>query len=154
MPPYPGLAGSKIPTNNDIPLSLPVGARVFLFGTRINAALPSGDDNIAYEEVPAGTASIPICLAVTRGDAAPMLCVEINFDSAPGVFEIDLQEADTAADAFYSLPLAAAYTVNQVNAATFIWRVDLSPTGGKFFRVYLKTLTNDADLIVKATRLA
>ncbi len=84
----------------------------------------------------------------------PMVTVELHFSGAPGVFELDIQEADTDADAFYILPSAAAYTVSAVNATTQNARADLSPTGGKFLRVFMKTLTNAVNCWVKITRLA
>ncbi len=117
---------------------------------------PLDDSNVTYEEVPAGTASIAVSLVGGVDSHGPMsFSVQVQFDSAPGTFEIDVQEADTEADAFYITMSGAAYTISAVNATKNIARADFSaPGGAKFMRVFVKTLTNDADLIVKFTRLS
>ncbi len=159
MPAYPGVAGATVPAVTGVPVvGLYPGQSCFLFGvpTSTTPPIPPLDDsNITYEEVPAGTASIAVSLAGgvdSHGPAA--VAVQIQFDSAPGTFEIDVQEADTDADAFYVTMSATAYQITSVNATTFIARADFSPTGGKFMRLFVKALANDADLIAKLTRLA
>jgi hypothetical protein len=133
-----------------------------MFGTVPAANAGGADDALVVGEEVGGAAlptplyaSVPICITPpAQGGPPPMVCFEIGFDGAPGVFELDIQEADTDADAFYITPTNAAYTVTAVVAATNKARVDLQPTGGKFMRVLLKTLTNDVEITVKATRLA
>lgn len=155
---YPGVVGATVPVSSNIsPIMLAKGESCYVWGVLAASAtqLPINESNVAVEEVAAGTASLAVGLA--GGEPAgppPMVTVEIHFDSAPGTFEVDVQEADTDADAFYILPSATAYTINAVNAVTQNVRVDLSPTGGKFMRLYMKTLTNDADCWAKVTRLA
>lgn len=145
------------------PTDLKAGDSAWLFGIVPAANAGGADDALILGEQPAaGTASIPISISVpTQGGPPPMITFEFSFyatgtlvPAAPGVFEIDIQEADTDADAFYILPAAAAYTVNAVVAATQKARVDLSPTGGKLMRILLKTRTNAVDLVAKASRLA
>jgi hypothetical protein len=157
MPPYPGAPGAIVPVaSNQSPIALQKGESCYVWGVLAAGAtqLPVNEGNVAVEEVAAGSASIAVCLESMAGDTAPGVMIEIHFDSTPGVFEVDIQEADTDADAFYILPTNTAYTINVVNAVTFNVRVDLAPTGGKFMRLFMKTLPNDADVWAKITRLA
>lgn len=155
---YPGVGGAIVPVQSNLsPLQLQKGESTYVWGVLSASAtqLPINEGNVAVEEVAQGTASLAVNIADgAPGNGPPMICVEIHFDSTPGVFEIDIQEADTDADAFYITPTAAAYTVTTVNATTFNVRVDLSPTGGKFMRLFMKTEPNDSDVWAKITRLA
>jgi hypothetical protein len=158
MPLYPGALGATAPvTSNISPIALQKGESCYVWGTLAAGAtqLPVNDTNVAVEEVAAGTASIAVNLqAGFEGMPPPMVCIEVHFDSTPGVAEIDVQEADTDADAFYITPVAAAYTLVPTTVSPFNNRIDLSPTGGKFMRLFMKTLPNDADVWAKITRLA
>lgn len=155
---YPGVTGAIVPVQSNLsPIALSKGDSAYVWGVLAAGAtqLPINESNVAVEEIAAGTASLAVVLTAGEpGSPPPMVCIEIHFDSTPGVFEVDIQEADTDADAFYTTPTNAAYTVNAVNATTFNVRVDLSPTGGKFMRLFMKTLPNDADVWAKVTRLA
>ena len=158
MPLYPGVAGATVPVKSNLsPVSLTKGESVYVFGKLAATAtqLPVNETNLAQETILAGQASIAVCLdALEPGSPPPMICVEVLFSGAPGTFELDVQEADTDADAFYILPTNAAYKINAVNATTQAARSDLSPTGGKFMRVLMLTLTNAVNGQVKLTRLA
>jgi hypothetical protein len=158
MPAYPGAGGATAPVASNLsPIALQKGESCYVFGKLAAGAtqLPVNEGNVAGETLVSGAISIAVCLQPGfEGQPAPMVTVEGIFSAAPGSFEVDIQEADTEADAFYILPSAAAYTVTAVNAATQAFRVDLSPTGGKFLRVYLKTLTNAVKFTCKVTRLA
>lgn len=158
MPNYPGAAASKVSVISNIsPLALSQpGDAAYLFGTLSAGAtqLPITDSTVTGETPALGTASIAVTLPSRDTPGVPLISLEGFFSAAPGVFEIDIQEADTDADGLYILPSAAAYTVTAVNATTQAFRVDLSPTGGKFMRVLLKTRTNAVSLVLKATRLA
>jgi hypothetical protein len=155
---YPGATNAIVPViSNASPIALQKGESCYVWGVLAAGAtqLPINEGNVAVEEVAQGTASIAVNLQPGfEGMPPPMVCIEIHFDSTPGVFEVDVQEADTDADAFYILPAAAAYTISAVNAVTFNVRVDLSPTGGKFMRLFMKTEPNDSDCWAKITRLA
>ena len=158
MPLYPGVTLAAIPVaSNASPIALQKGESCYVFGKLSTTAtqLPVNDNNVAMETIVAGQSSIAVNLqAGSEVMPPPMVTVEIRFSAAPGTFEVDIQEADTDADAFYVLPTATAYTVNTVNATTQVVRVDLSPTGGKFMRLYVKTLTNAVNMTAKVTRLA
>ena len=157
MPAYPGVSGATVPVaSNASPIALQKGEYAYVFGVLASGAtqLPINDTNVASETQVAPVASIAVNLQGQFGDPPPMVTVELHFDAAPGAFEVDIQEADTDADAFYILPGATAYTINVVVAATNNARVDLSPTGGKFMRLLLKTLTNAVKVRAKITRLA
>lgn len=156
-PVYPGAPGSfKIATYNNSPIALQKGEHQYVWGLpdSTETQLPIRDNHLALETILAGQASIAVNLQAQAGDPPPMVCVEIRFSAAPGVFEIDIQEADTDADGFFITPSNSAYTVNAVNAVTFVVRVDLSPTGGKFLRLYMKALANAVNVSAKITRLA
>jgi hypothetical protein len=158
MPLYPGVAGSTVPVASNVsPIALQKGESAFVFGKLPTTAtqLPVSDGNVADETILAGQASIAVNLQPGfEGMPPPMVTVELRFSGAPGAFEVDIQEADTDADAFYITPSNAAYTVTAVVAATGIFRVDLSPTGGKFMRLFMKTLTNGVNCRAKITRMA
>lgn len=175
---YYGLSGSSVrgvgAVTGAYPLGRPLGAiecptdlkpgdSCWLFG-KVPAANAGGADDalILGEQPAAGTSSIPICITPPpQGGPPPMVTFEFSFYATgtlvpadPGVFEIDIQEADTDADAFYILPTNATYKVTVVVAVTFKARADFSPTGGKLMRVKLVTRTNGVDLAAKASRIA
>lgn len=58
---------------------------------------------------------------------------------------------DTDADADYVTPTNATFQITAVNAITFIARADMSPTGGRFIRFLMKTLTNAVGVVAKLT---
>ena len=131
------------------------GGWAYVFGLPLTTPPSIGPSNILAEKVVAGEASLAVCLGLGQpGNPPPMVSVEVHFAANPGVFEIDVQEADTDADAFYLTPSAAAYTFSAVNGVTFNGRVDLPSTGGKFMRLFMKTITNNVNCWAKITRLA
>jgi hypothetical protein len=131
------------------------GGKIYVWGLPATTPPSISDRNLAVEEVAAGTASMSVCLATGTGfNSPPMVCIEIHFDSDPGVAEIDIQEAESDADAYYITPAAAAYTVVPTRTGNINTRVDLSPTGGGFLRLFMKTLPNDADCWASIRRLA
>lgn len=153
MPAYPGVAGATVPVNSNLsPIALDRGESCHVFSTvGVHATqLPA---NANDETILAGTASIAVCLNPVDAAPLPMVCIELHFSAAPGAFELDIQEADTDADAWYITPSNSAYTVTAVNSNNNA-RVDLAPTGGRFMRVFMKTLTNVVNTRVKLTRLA
>ncbi len=155
MPAYPGPQGSKVALQPPQAPSIMPGDTVFAFGTATDANNRVSDQNVTAEAPVSGTASIAVCLSGAQmSSPPPMVTVELNFASTPGVAEVDIQEADTDGDAFYITPTNSAYTIVPTTTAPFITRVDLSPTGGKFLRLYVKTSPNTAKLIAKITRLA
>ncbi len=156
MPPYHGAANSFTPSGPGGPFAsvLRRGQSAYLFGLPTKTPPIISDANLTLETVAAGTASIPLCIASGEpSNSPPMITVELRFSGAPGAFELDVQEADTDADGFYVTPSAVAYQVTAVDANQ-VARVDLSPTGGKFLRVLMKTLTNAVNTSVKVSRLA
>jgi len=162
---YPGVAGGTVPVNSPIsPIALSKGDSTYVWGV-LNATatqLPINDNNVIGEEVAVGTASLAVVLSAGEpGSPPPMACIEVASvvppgltPAAPGTFEIDVQEADTDCDAAYIQPSNTVYAITVVVAATDRARVDLSPTGGKFMRLFLKTMANDVDWVAKITRLA
>lgn len=83
-------------------------------------------------------------VAVSRqNEGEPGITVELQFSANPGVFEIDLQEADTDATNFY-LNVASAV----INAATqgadskYYARFDAASFAGQFARLFVKTWPN------------
>ncbi len=167
MAQYPGASGATAPAKSNIsPIALHQSESHYVFGKLASGAtqLPIQDGNVAGEATGVlPYASVAVNLQMSNVNAQPMVCIEVAFvlattglPSAPGAFEVDIQEADTDADAAYFTPTNANYTINTVNATSQRVRVDLSPTGGKFMRLSVKTLTNAAtvNILGKITRLA
>jgi len=165
MPNYPGTSGSSTlmtaPIALAVPSALMPGDSTYLFGIVPAANARGSDATIRGEQPGVPQASMAICLAAMGAISPPTICFEISFyatgtliPAAPGAFEIDLQEADTDADAFYIMPAATPYKITTVIAATQKARVDLSPTGGRFLRALLVSRANAVDVVVKVTRLA
>lgn len=158
MPLYPGAVNATAPVASNVsPIALQKGESCFVFGKLPSGAtqLPVSDGNVADETILSGQASIVVNLQPSETNSPPMVCIEGHFSGAPGTIEIDIQESDTDADAFYIMPTAStAYKVTAVNATTQNFRVDLSPTGGKFMRILAVTITNAVNFRCKITRLA
>lgn len=156
MPNYPGAGAATVPVaSNASPIALSKGDSQYLFGILAAGAtqLPVNESNVAGESPAPPQASIAVHLMPQDSGPPPMVTIEGRFSGAPGAFNVQIQEADTDADAFYITPSNAAYTVTAVTA-TNIFRVDLSPTGGKFLRVLLSARANAVSFTCKATRLA
>lgn len=156
MPPYPGVALATVPVaSNASPIQLQKGESCYLVGKLAAGAtqLPVNDQNVAGENF-AG-ASIAVNLQPgSESMPPPMVTLEFHFAAAPGAGEsFAIQEADTDADAYYITPTNSAYTVATFNA-NGVARVDLSPTGGKFLRIFRTVGANNLSCTVKATRLA
>lgn len=156
MPPYPGLL------NDDTPLSYPFtgnpprltpapqglsrGGFTWLFGiVSVPQVLPAFE-NILIANLPlAGQRA-----SVQIGNALPLesISIEVEFNGAPGAFEIDFQDADTDCDAaFQAIPNAKITLVSAQNYARF----ELNPFTGKFIRPLFKSLTNQVGLRLKVT---
>lgn len=87
-------------------------------------------------------ASIAVALAPPRSlDTPQTISVSGFFDIAPGVFEIDWQEADTDADGLY---VANSTLINAVNANQAFHVI--IQVKSKFGRAFVKTLPNNAKL--------
>jgi hypothetical protein len=160
MPSYPGTSGTFVPAASNLsPIALQKGESAYVLGVLASTAtqLPVNEGNVAFEAAPAvaSQASIAVNLQPTEGASPPpMVTVEIRYNGAPGASEqIEIQEADTDADAWFITPTNAAYTVTSFNANN-VARVDLSPTGGKFMRVKRTKGANAVGCTVKITRLA
>jgi len=100
------------------------------------------------EAIVAGQASEPVCLKPGY-TAGQVVSVEILFSAAPGAFEIDMQDADTEADAWYQNIVGGQ--ISAVNAITFVARAEIT-VKGKFLRALVKTLTNAVNVTVRVTR--
>jgi hypothetical protein len=157
MPNYPGAPGAFVPVaSNASPINLQKGESCYVFGKLAAGAtqLPVDDHNVAQEAVVASQASIAVNLQPSESNSPPMVSVEGRFSAAPGSFSVQVQEADTDADGYYITPTNANYTVTAVGATNQAFRIDLSPTGGKFMRILLASLTNAVNFSCKLTRLA
>lgn len=162
MPFYPGVLGATVPVqSNASPIALQKGESAFVFGKLATGAtqLPVNDGNVVGETVVATNISIAVELQPEDANAVSGITWEFNFSAAPGSFELDIQEADTDADAFYVLPSSAVnansalYKVTAVITTTAV-RVDLPGPLSKYQRVKVVTLTNAVTLTAKATRAA
>lgn len=156
MPNYPGAANATASVKSNLsPIGLSKGDSQYVFGVLAAGAtqLPVNDGNVAGEQPAAPQASIAVQLQPQDGGPPPMITVEGAFSGAPGAFNVQIQEADTDADAFYITPANASYTITAVSSQN-TFRVDLSPTGGKFVRVLLSSRGNAVNFTCKITRLA
>src|SRR5713226_4700007 len=122
MPNYPGALLATVPAASNLsPLALDKGSYAYLFGVLKPGAtqLPVEDRNVGGEALSAlvPVASIAALLApASEAAPPPMVAVEIAFSGDPGTFNLQIQEADTDADAFYITPATAVYTVTAVTA--------------------------------------
>lgn len=161
---YPGASGATVPVASSLSgQSLEKGDSIYLFGVLAAGAtqLPINDTNAGYEAASALAIQPSISVNI-QGAAevqpAPGISVEISFPSAPGAGEsIAIQEADTDADAFYTTPTNATYTIGTFTTSAsgvVVARGDFIPTGGKFMRAQRTKGANAVGCKVKFSRLA
>lgn len=162
MPNYPGVANATTPVaSNASPIALQKGESAYVFGVLASGAtqLPVNDNNVAAEAQIAGAISIAVNLTAQMGDPPQAVAWEFRFSGAPGTFELDIQEADTDADAFYVLPSSAVnansalYKVT-ATIANNIARVEIPGPLSKFQRVKIVSLQNAVSITAKVTRAA
>jgi hypothetical protein len=162
MPNYPGAAGATTPVaSNASPIALQKGESAYVFGVLAASAtqLPVNDGNVAMETQAVGAVSIAVNLQTQATDPPAGVAWEIRFSGAPGTFEIDIQEADTDADAFYVLPSSAVnansalYKITAV-IANNVARVEIPGPLSKFQRAKIVALGNAVNVSIKATRAA
>lgn len=157
---YPGVANATVPSYpvpQNLPRGIGPGDSIYLFGLQSAAdkSIPISDANVVGETPTPPQASIAAGMPPTASfqPAQPAISVEIRFAGAPGAFNVQIQEADTDADAFYITPSNAAYTMTVVNAQN-IARADLTTGAGKFIRILLSSRTNPVAMTAKVTRVA
>jgi hypothetical protein len=155
MPTYPGVGNSLTWVgNNTSGIALQKGESLYLFGVLAAGAtqLPVNESNVTFETVAAGQASISIDLQGMMGDPNAVVGIELVFSGAPGIFNAQIQLADTDADGYYATPGDPNYTITSVNANQ-VAQVNVTP-GKRFLRLLMSTLTNAVNTRVKATRAA
>jgi hypothetical protein len=156
MPPYPGLLNDDTPLTSPFtgtpprltpaPQGLSRGGFTWLFGIVSVPQVPAAFELGLSALVP--IASLRASVQISNALPLESVSIEVEFNGAPGVFEIDIQDADTDADAFYQqIPNAKITAVSAQNIARF----ELKPFTGKFIRVVLKTLTNNVGIRLKVT---
>jgi hypothetical protein len=120
--------------------------------TQTPIAISVGEQVVAFnaEQPAVPQASIEFALPPNPRTLGAALSVEVSFSGAPGVFEVDLQEADTDADANF---VSNATTITAVNAGN-VGRQDYANITGQFVRILLKTRTNAVNALIKITRKA
>jgi hypothetical protein len=93
------------------------------------------------ETVAAGEVSERVTLPQSPDRPLRGISFELSCDSDPGVFQIDVQEADTDSTAFYiSIQSLAANN----GAPSYVARFDLPLPAGSFFRYKVVTWPNAA----------
>lgn len=100
------------------------------------------------ETVAAGSASIAVQLDRIAHSSYPWgASFQLKFAGSPGVFEFDIQVADTDTDADY-------ITVAQLTSVstTFVTRYDLTNLWPKFVRGFVNTLGNAVNTTLLVTR--
>jgi hypothetical protein len=122
----------------------------------MQAVYPGDSANVFNAEAPlANQSSIALNLPVKDADQPPYISVELLFSAAPGVFEFDIQEADTDTDdAYITVPAVGQITTAQAGAVKSVARVDLVPLKAKFVRLKCVTpITNGGvTVIAKVSR--
>lgn len=119
------------------------------YGTTNPVAVYPGDSAVVLsnENPNSGVASLAVAVGRVYDSAVDSLSVEVQFAGVPGVFEIDVQDADTdLAAAYNSIPNAI---LNAVNANNWC-RYELAPFKAKFVRLLVKTANANAVNIVSA----
>lgn len=157
MPSYPGAGGSFTPVASNLsPVSTEEADSVYLLGVLAATAtqLPVNDNNVTFEAAPAGATVASIAACITGGgetQTPPAVSLEVHTNGAPGAGEtIQLQEADTDADAYYQNIGAALSTfTNNVQRADYVNTVT-----GKFVRVLRTKGANAVGVTVKFTKAA
>jgi hypothetical protein len=161
MPPYPG------PINDDTPLfpglnaikgqnffvpaleGLSRGGFTWLFGVRSTPQVPA-----AFESFQGKTpvASVPVAVQIANGLPLESVSIEVEFSGTPGAFELDIQDADTNADAFFQqIQVSGAGAKITVVSAANTARIEFNPFAAKFVRVVLASLTNNVGIRVKVS---
>lgn len=101
------------------------------------------------ETVPVGGASIAFQLRRIEGMSYPFgASFELRFGGAPGVFEVDIQTADTDTDSSY-------VTINVINSglnSSNVGRLELVFFYAKFVRAKVIALANVVPVTVLVTR--
>lgn len=100
----------------------------------------------AYETPAAPQAGLAYALAGNTQLSAPDgFAVDGRFSAAPGVFEVDVQVADTDADANYQT--ISNGNVTTMDATNFTFHFDCTFVRARFARVLLRTRTNAVGFI-------
>lgn len=100
------------------------------------------------ELIAAGRASHAVQLErIPRASYPFAASFQISFSATPGVFEIDIQVADTDSDGSY-VTVAMISSVNTGLTA----RYDMTNLWPKFVRVFVNTLTNSVNTTALVTR--
>lgn len=100
------------------------------------------------ETVSAGSASVAVQLERISHSSYPFgASFQVKFSGAPGVFEVDIQAADTDADGDY-VTVASIAAVGSSN----VTRYDMTNLWPKFVRALVKTLGNAVNVTVLVTR--
>lgn len=138
MPAYPQPGG---------PYAVRPGDYAYFWGTAPQFA----NQTVVAETIAAGGKSQAFNLPEgTNVGAQRNISVEIQFSGAPGVFEIDIQVADTDTENAYILNSAAAFKITAVTANN--WARAEVLVNAKYVRLTLPTLTNAVNIIAKLSR--
>lgn len=101
------------------------------------------------ETVATGVASIAYQLRRERGASYPWgMSLEISFSADPGMFEVDVETADTDDSAHYVTLITLTDGLN----SSYVGRIELPSYWAKFVRVQVITLTNAVAITVLLTR--
>lgn len=114
-------------------------------------ALSPGDIGVAFnaEQPATGQASQRFAVMTVHENAAPNLSVTVQFASAPGAFEFDVQEAFEDFDIAYETVTGGV--INTQNNNYFV--ADFAPFLGRFVRILCKTQNaNGVNATVKIHR--
>lgn len=118
-----------------------------LYGSSTPITLNAGSPVMAWNAetltLPANSKSVAIGLR-RNANAPNCLSVEVLFGAAPGAFQIDLEVADTDADAYYVMKVS----LTTVSAGQ-VGRLEVPSLVAKFARLRMVTRTNSVAATAK-----
>ena len=112
------------------------------YGTNPPVGIYVGDQAVVWNSTDAlalNGKSQAIALGTTGSAHPATLRAQVDFNASPGTFEVDLQDSDTDVDADYQTVANVAANSGAPQFSCYIQYVN--PTA-RFYRLYLKTLTN------------
>lgn len=114
--------------------------------------LRCGEQAFVFQQsiAPSGTASVAVQLERIKASTVYQFgaSFEISFSGSPGTFEVDIQTADTDADANFVSINAVTSGLNSNN----VGRVELPLFWARYVRAKVITLTNNVTVSVLVTR--
>lgn len=147
MPLYPGIADSTIQVTD---VGGVAGGTTAGFPPKCIFPGDKSDNLFNAEQPVLGQVSDRVALGSVYENHPGTLSVEGFFSGAPGAYELDLQTADTDADALYGVEGTGITTILDVNASSF--RGEFINVTARFARLFLKARANAVNITARIIR--